>query len=77
MPDTLQPTAKQIIEWLQSQLGYHLDDHEKPLFFEIPFACGSTENGFYSDYAIDFSALEREMDAWINSTFKPTSEAGE
>lgn len=45
------------------------------LWVEHRYAHGSTEQDFASDYSLDTSRLEEEMDAWIAATFDAPTEA--
>ena len=60
--------AQTIVAWLKEKLGDGRSDQEKHIWVEHDW-CGDTEGGFYSEYSIDYEALEVEMDAWIKETF--------
>lgn len=72
------PTAKAIIEWLSERGALTPPDREygaptNSLWREHQYAHGSTEQGFTSDYSLDTSRLEAEMDEWIAATFRTTN----
>jgi len=61
--------AKLIIQWLKSKLGDDYIPRGNKLYLEHDCAFGDTEGGFFSAYTIDYEALEKEMDKWIEETF--------
>ena len=69
------PTTKQIIEWLQEQLGDcgPSVDRDNGLWIVDRYAFGNTEHGFSSDYSLNYDVLEAEMDEWIATEFPVTA----
>lgn len=61
-------TAKAIVAWLQEKLGDDYDPEDNKFWCEHSM-CGSTQN-LHSEFTINYTELEKEMDAWIAETFQ-------
>lgn len=64
----MQLTAKMIVDWLRKSIGEGFPLNGNDFVIEHDWM-GDTLSGFYSEYEINYEALEKEMDEWIKATY--------